>query len=1031
MHALPGCIGTGSGYPAINKPAGIVHWLNHSKDAQNVDWVVILDADMIIRGPIIPWELGAEKGRPVAAYYGMVIDFSFRCLISSCYCFSYCLLPLVLIGCDNILAQLHTKHPEICDKVGGLLAMHIDDLRALAPMWLSKTEEVREDRAHWMTNITGDIYSKGWISEMYGYSFGAAEVGLRHKINDNLMIYPGYIPREGVEPILMHYGLSFRIGNWSFSKLDHHEDDVVYDCGRLFPEPPYPREIKAMEADPNRRRALFLNIECINILNEGLLLQHATRGCPKPKWSKYLSLLRSKTFADLTRPKFPTPDTLRTKEDELQPQFIVILDADMIMRGPITPWEFNAALGRPVSTPYDYLIGCHNELAKLHTRNPEACDKVGGVIIMHIDDLRKFALLWLHKTEEVRADTAHYAKNITGDIYESGWISEMYGYSFGAAELNLRHIINSEILIYPGYVPQPGVKYRVFHYGLEFRVGNWSFDKANWRTVDVRDLLSIECAKTLNKALLLHHERRNCSDPTSLSTSNQETSGEVTLSRKFGKMDTVHVVSSDTVLKNDSKESSKDSKESSEDSQKPSKDSKESLDDSKESLKDSKESSEDSKESLDDSKESSKDSQKPSKDSKESSNDSKISSLSAVTNQTFSSFRFWIVYLWIFGILGFLAVMYTMLSGREGTEKEVKITSIIEDHRIQDTSIRMDTIDFFAMLNRRRNVLILSQHGKYKYVFQMELPEPARVPKGYKGNFETGWNLEFLLLLQGKKTVYCSVVLVRRLFDIQVPAPKISFRWVLKKNRLEDIDEIKSSASTMMAAGAGCGGGRKSDEGGDGLVMCMVNGAWVDKRFPLIEVSLAEFWIPKFKFSYEFNIAETMKQMGMTFPFVENPEDFSEMMKIPEGIQFLATSIFQKVVVQVDEKGTELQSLLCQSVQIELLDSNEAFDPSDNDDEFCNSCPPRASLKAMAPTAAMLMLGHTSKPSSTFQAPSPNSSVFQVKATAAKWVSDHFPVREGTPEARRKSMADDEPCFSSSDSALERKFQQDLQLSCW
>ncbi|KAI8554682.1 hypothetical protein RHMOL_Rhmol05G0117500 [Rhododendron molle] len=767
---------TGDWYPAINKPAGIVHWLNHSKDSQNVDWVVILDADMIIRGPIIPWELGAEKGRPVAAYYGY------------------------LIGCDNILAQLHTKHPEICDKVGGLLAMHIDDLRALAPMWLSKTEEVREDRAHWMTNITGDIYSKGWISEMYGYSFGAAEVGLRHKINDNLMIYPGYIPREGVEPILMHYGLPFHIGNWSFSKLDHHEDDIVYDCGRLFPEPPYPREIKALEADPNRRRALFLNIECINTLNEGLLLQHATHGCPKPKWSKYLSLLRSKTFADLTRPKFPTPDTLRTKEDELQQQvsdepgkphpkihtvfstectpyfdwqtvglihsfhtsgqpgnitrllsctdeelknykgrdlapthyvpsmslhpltgdwypainkpaavlhwlnhvnvdaeFIVILDADMIMRGPITPWEFNAALGRPVSTPYDYLIGCHNELAKLHTRNPEACDKVGGVIIMHIDDLRKFALLWLHKTEEVRADTAHYAKNITGDIYESGWISEMYGYSFGAAELNLRHIINGEILIYPGYVPQPGVKYRVFHYGLEFRVGNWSFDKANWRTVDVvnkcwskfpdppdpsmldrtdentlqRDLLSIECAKTLNKALLLHHERRNCSDPTSLSTSNQETSGEVTLSRKFGKIDTVHVVRSDTVLKNDSIESSKDSKESLDDSKESLKDSKESSEDSKESF-DAKESSQDSKESLDDSKESSEDSQKPLKDSKESSNDSKISSLSAVTNQTFSSFRFWIVYLWIFGILGFLAVMYTMLSGRRGHRKRGK-----------------------------------------------------------------------------------------------------------------------------------------------------------------------------------------------------------------------------------------------------------------------------------------------------------------------------------------------------------------------
>ena len=59
-----------SRYPAINKPAGIVHWLKFSEEAKNVDWVVILDADQIIRGPIVPWELGAEKGRPVAAYYG-------------------------------------------------------------------------------------------------------------------------------------------------------------------------------------------------------------------------------------------------------------------------------------------------------------------------------------------------------------------------------------------------------------------------------------------------------------------------------------------------------------------------------------------------------------------------------------------------------------------------------------------------------------------------------------------------------------------------------------------------------------------------------------------------------------------------------------------------------------------------------------------------------------------------------------------------------------------------------------------------
>ncbi|KAK4804940.1 hypothetical protein SAY86_004757 [Trapa natans] len=649
---------TGDWYPAINKPAGIVHWLKHSKDADNVDWVVILDADMIIRGPIIPWELGAEIGSPVAAFYGY------------------------LVGCDNILAKLHTHHPELCDKVGGLLAMHIDDLRKLAPMWLSKTEEVREDRAHWTTNITGDIYGKGWISEMYGYSFGAAEVGLRHKINDDLMIYPGYIPRPGKEPILLHYGLPFSVGNWSFSKLDHHEDGIVYDCGRLFPEPPYPRQVKQMETDPNKQRGLFISLQCINTLNEGILIHHAASGCPKPRWSKYMSFLKSKTFAELTSPKYLSQQSTENgEEDETQEkempnepgvdhpkihtvfstectpyfdwqtvglmhsfglsgqpgnitrllsctdedlrnykghdlapthnvpsmslhpltgdwypainkpaavlhwlnhatidaEFIVILDADMILRGPITPWEFGAARGRPVSTPYDYLIGCDNELAKLHTRHPGACDKVGGVIIMHIDDLRVFAMHWLHKTEEVRADRAHYAKNITGDIYESGWISEMYGYSFGAAELNLRHLINREILIYPGYVPQPGIKYRVFHYGLEFNVENWSFDKANWREVDLintcwakfpdppdasslhhtdknllnRDLLSIECAKTLNEALHLHHIRRKCSESGTLKE--QDKSKEATVSRRIGRLErtsSINKIPDETSLNN-------------------------------------------------------------------------------------------------------------------------------------------------------------------------------------------------------------------------------------------------------------------------------------------------------------------------------------------------------------------------------------------------------------------------------------------------------------------------------------------------
>ncbi|XP_002970675.2 peptidyl serine alpha-galactosyltransferase isoform X1 [Selaginella moellendorffii] len=594
---------TGDWYPAINKPAGVVHWLNHSEDAKKVDWVVILDADMIIRKPLLPWDLGAEKGKPVSASYGY------------------------LIGCDNILAQLHTAHPEFCDKVGGLIAMHIDDLRAMAPLWLSKTEEVRQDKEHWATNITGDIYSSGWISEMYGYSFGAAEVGLRHKINDDVMLYPGYTPRAGVEPSLLHYGLGFKVGNWSFGKASHRDDNIVYDCNRLFPAPPHPDVVRGMNANEDEARGFLLSVECINTINAGLVLHHEKRACPKPK-SDYVSFLNyllkpsahskkaSETVnAEQQEPRpYPKIHTLFSAECsayfdwqtvglvhsfklsgqpgyitrllscsekdlksykgmDLAPthlvpsmsvhpltgdwypainkpaavlhwlhhvvtdvDFLVILDADMIMRGPITPWEFNAERGHPVSAPYNYLIGCDNELAQLHTRHPEACDKVGGVIIMHIEDVRALAPLWLFKTEEVRADKAHWATNITGDQYAHGWISEMYGYSFGAAEIELRHRIRDDIMLYPGYVPQEGSEPRVLHYGLEFSVGDWKFDKADWRNENMtskcwrkfpeppdpstlttsdrgerrRDEISIECISTINQALDIHHRKHGC-----------------------------------------------------------------------------------------------------------------------------------------------------------------------------------------------------------------------------------------------------------------------------------------------------------------------------------------------------------------------------------------------------------------------------------------------------------------------------------------------------------------------------------------
>ncbi|MCL7023632.1 hypothetical protein MKW94_029833, partial [Papaver nudicaule] len=364
----------------------------------------------LVSQEIIPWELGAEKGNPVAELYRS------------------------LVGCDNLVSYiLSIPNCVTTDKVGGLLAMHIDDIKALAPLWLSKTEEVREDRAHWSTNYTGDIYGSGWISELYGYSFGAAEVGLRHKITVDLMIYPGYVPRPGVEPLVFHYGLPFSVGSWSFSTFHHHEDSiklVVQQNTLDDPETPLPKIHTVFSTECTTyfdwQTVRFMHNFCLNGQpgNVTRLLSYTDEDLKKYVGhdlapTHYVPSMSKHPLIGDWYPTINKPAAVLhwLNHANIDAEHIVILDTE----------RSNYAMGLP--------YGCDNELAKLHTSHPDACEKVGGVIVMHIDDLRKFALLWVHKTEEVQADKAHYAKEFAGDTYVGGWISKMYGYSFATAPL--------------------------------------------------------------------------------------------------------------------------------------------------------------------------------------------------------------------------------------------------------------------------------------------------------------------------------------------------------------------------------------------------------------------------------------------------------------------------------------------------------------------------------------------------------------------------------------------------------------------
>lgn len=61
------CI-TGDLYSAYNKPVAVIDWL--AKNKVEEDFILVLDADMIMREPFMPDELGVRPGRAVSAFYG-------------------------------------------------------------------------------------------------------------------------------------------------------------------------------------------------------------------------------------------------------------------------------------------------------------------------------------------------------------------------------------------------------------------------------------------------------------------------------------------------------------------------------------------------------------------------------------------------------------------------------------------------------------------------------------------------------------------------------------------------------------------------------------------------------------------------------------------------------------------------------------------------------------------------------------------------------------------------------------------------
>jgi len=122
---------TGDHYSAYNKPVAVIDWL--ARNDVKEDYVLIIDADMIMMAPFVPDKAGAKPGQAVSAFFGYMKGVNNRLALKH--------VPEVDPRNDTLAGPVGRRG----DQVGGFTLMNTDDLRRVAPLWLKYTEDVRAD----------------------------------------------------------------------------------------------------------------------------------------------------------------------------------------------------------------------------------------------------------------------------------------------------------------------------------------------------------------------------------------------------------------------------------------------------------------------------------------------------------------------------------------------------------------------------------------------------------------------------------------------------------------------------------------------------------------------------------------------------------------------------------------------------------------------------------------------------------------------------------------------------------------------
>ena len=215
---------TGDRYAAYNKPAALMAWLQEAPPEEET--ILLVDPDCIFLDVL---EGRAERGRP-AAQPIFYMNLRERPASAPPPAGREPILERDWSLVDTLLTT-YCERPERVQGVGIPTLIHRDDLAALAPLWLAKTEMIRAD-----LTLRDDI---GWIAEMWAYCMAAADLGLEHD-ERNLACF---VTEERDDLPLIHYcfDLGDGDGGWTWGKRS-------YEPWTRVPDPPadVPRSGRAL-----------------------------------------------------------------------------------------------------------------------------------------------------------------------------------------------------------------------------------------------------------------------------------------------------------------------------------------------------------------------------------------------------------------------------------------------------------------------------------------------------------------------------------------------------------------------------------------------------------------------------------------------------------------------------------------------------------------------------------------------------------------------------------------------------------------